>query len=342
MFVAAPILVLTARRLRTPIVAIALPAMIWWQWSPGLDGIARAGRDPSSAAAYHQPLIAAVRPAGGPAGRIEVVPDATALGDGVRRRRAAPGARLGTPARHGPQRHLLRRRRSTPTPITAGCATTPCGTSPSPTCRSTRSAAPEAELVRGGLPFLEPVWHDDHWQLWRVVDAEPLVEGPARLVELGPTAVVLDVTAPEPVLVRVRYSSHWSLDVPGCVEPSPDGWTTVQRRAAGHPSPSPGPGPQPPLIGRARRLAIRDLGGPAHPDRRPPDPDVTGGRQIEWGRAYSVDLVELDDVDLQVVDDEVLDAAAELPAVGLVHRRFEHRPESPVAERLRSVRRGRR
>ena len=26
-------------------------------------------------------------------------------------------------------------------------------------------------MVRGGLPFLEPVWHDDHWRLWRVVDA---------------------------------------------------------------------------------------------------------------------------------------------------------------------------
>ena len=82
-------------------------------------------------------------------------------------------------------------------------------------------------MVRGGVPFLEPVWHDDHWQLWRVVDAEPLVDGPGRLVRLGPTAVVLEVTAAEPVLVRVRYSSHWSLDRPGCVEPTPDGWTMV-------------------------------------------------------------------------------------------------------------------
>ena len=71
------------------------------------------------------------------------------------------------------------------------------------------------------------MWHDEHWQLWRVVDAEPLVEGPARLVELGPTTVVLDVESAEPVLVRVRYTSHWSLDVPGCVGPSADGWTVI-------------------------------------------------------------------------------------------------------------------
>ena len=41
-------IVLTARRVRVPLVAIAVAAMLWWQWSPALDGIVRAGRDPSS------------------------------------------------------------------------------------------------------------------------------------------------------------------------------------------------------------------------------------------------------------------------------------------------------
>jgi hypothetical protein len=44
---------------------------------------------------------------------------------------------------------------------------------------------------------------------------------------------VLDVAAAEPVLVRVRYTSHWSLDVPGCVEPSADGWTVVDPAQTG-------------------------------------------------------------------------------------------------------------
>ena len=43
---------------------------------------------------------------------------------------------------------------------------------------------------------------------------------------------------------------------------------------------------------------------------------------------------ELEDVDLEVVGHEVLDAAAELAAVGLVHRRRQHRAEASVAERL--------
>ena len=74
MFAAAPIVVLTARRIRAPMVLIALTAMVWWLWSPALDGIVRAGRDPSTAVDYHLPLVAAVRAqAVGPA-RVEVVP----------------------------------------------------------------------------------------------------------------------------------------------------------------------------------------------------------------------------------------------------------------------------
>jgi hypothetical protein len=89
------------------------------------------------------------------------------------------------------------------------------------------SAQLEAALVHDGLPFLEPVWQDEHWRLWRVIDAEPIVSGPARLVRLDPTTVVLDVATDDPVLVRVRYTSHFSLDRPGCVLPGPDGWTVV-------------------------------------------------------------------------------------------------------------------
>src|SRR5262245_8765999 len=48
----------------------------------------------------------------------------------------------------------------------------------------------------------------------------------------------------------------------------------------------------------------------------------------------SVEAVELEDVDLEVVGHEVLDAPAELPAVGLVQRRDQHGSETAVAERL--------
>jgi hypothetical protein len=226
MFVAAPIVLLTARRIRSPLVVTAILAMVWWQWSPGLDGIARAGLDPSSARAFHQPLIDAVQSTGGPIGRIEVVPTqrhwetvyvATELPLArgwerqldIGRNALFYGTELGADAYHRWLRdHAVRYVALADVPVDP-------------------FAIEEARLVAGGLPFLEPVWRDEHWQLWQVVDASPMVDGPARLVHMGMTAVVLHFTAAEPALLRVRYSSHWSLEGPGCVEPSPDGWTVV-------------------------------------------------------------------------------------------------------------------
>ena len=227
MFVAAPILVLTARRLRSPLVAVALPAAIWWLWSPAVDGIVRAGRDPSAAVDYHQPLIDAVRSAGPANGRLEVVPTQRHW-ETVHVATELPLARgwerqldMGrNPVFYGPELdpeayHRWLRDHAVRFVALADVPIDPSGRQ-------------EADLVRRGLPFLEPVWHDEHWRLWRVVDAEPMVEGPATLVRLDPAEVVLDVTAVDPVLVRVRYSSHWSLDPGGCVSPSPEGWTVVE------------------------------------------------------------------------------------------------------------------
>jgi hypothetical protein len=227
MFIAAPVLVLTARRLREPFVLLALPALLWWQWSPAVDGIVRAGRDPTAAAAYHEPLVEAIRAAGPLRGRVEVVP--------TQRHWETVHVAAEVPLARGWERQLDIGRNSLfyEAELDAEAyhawlrehAVQFVALADGPVDPSGRH---EADLVRRGLSFLEPIWHDEHWQLWRVVDAEPLVDGPARLVEMGPDAVTLDVTAVEPVLVRMRYSSHWSLDRPGCVSPSPDGWTVVQ------------------------------------------------------------------------------------------------------------------
>jgi hypothetical protein len=227
MFIAAPVLVLTARRLRHPLVLLALPVMLWWQWSPALDGIVRAGRDPSAAATYHEPLVAAIRSSGPLAGRVEIVP--------TQRHWETVYVAAEVPLARGWERqldigrnplfyagdldaeayHAWLRENAVQFVALADGPVDPSGRD-------------EADLVRGEPPYLEPVWHDEHWQLWRVIGAEPLVEGPARLIEMGPDALTLDVLDDEPVLVRVRYSSHWSLHRPGCVRPSPDGWTVVQ------------------------------------------------------------------------------------------------------------------
>ena len=95
------------------------------------------------------------------------------------------------------------------------------------------SAVEEAAILRAGVAGLRPVWSNEHWQVWQVTDAEPLVDGAARLERLEPDEFTLDVDKPGDVLVRIRYSPHWDIDGPGCLVESPDGWTQLHSPRSG-------------------------------------------------------------------------------------------------------------
>ncbi|MGE7391238.1 MFS transporter [Streptomyces sp. NPDC004126] len=64
----------------------------------------------------------------------------------------------------------------------------------------------EAALVRGGLPYLTQVWGDENWRLLRVDAPASLVSGPAKVVRAGADQLVLEVSAPGRVLVRIPHS----------------------------------------------------------------------------------------------------------------------------------------
>jgi hypothetical protein len=90
-------------------------------------------------------------------------------------------------------------------------------------------SASERTLVRRGPAYLEPVWHSAHWRVYRVRGALPLVQGPARLVRVTPSALTLRAERAGALVVRVRWTPYW--DVPrlaGCVAPARGGWTHVR------------------------------------------------------------------------------------------------------------------
>ncbi|WP_425424544.1 MFS transporter [Streptomyces katrae] len=64
----------------------------------------------------------------------------------------------------------------------------------------------EAELLRGGLPYLRQIWGDENWLLFQVEAPTSLVTGPAKVVRAGADQLVLDVSAPGRVLVRIPHS----------------------------------------------------------------------------------------------------------------------------------------
>ncbi|MFJ1599256.1 hypothetical protein [Streptomyces sp. NPDC088261] len=101
-----------------------------------------------------------------------------------------------------------------------------------PAARPDSPAAAEAALLRNDLPdWLEPVWHDSGWVVYRVRNAVPLVSSPATVVRGGDADLVLRMPAAGSVTVRIAYSP-W-LRAPGaCVERAGD-WTRLTVPEAG-------------------------------------------------------------------------------------------------------------
>ncbi|MFD9358719.1 MFS transporter [Streptomyces sp. NPDC060031] len=64
----------------------------------------------------------------------------------------------------------------------------------------------EAKLVREGLPYLQQVWGDANWQLFKVLDPTDLVAGPATVVRASADQLVIEVREAGRVLVRIPHS----------------------------------------------------------------------------------------------------------------------------------------
>ncbi|MFF9201672.1 hypothetical protein ACF1AE_07565 [Streptomyces sp. NPDC014986] len=78
-------------------------------------------------------------------------------------------------------------------------------------------AREEARLIRHERPdWLVPVWQDEHWRVFRVRDAVPLVSAPGTVVRTSGADLVLRVSRPGAVTVRVVYSP-WLRSDGGCL-----------------------------------------------------------------------------------------------------------------------------
>ncbi|MFD7260247.1 MFS transporter [Streptomyces sp. NPDC059874] len=81
----------------------------------------------------------------------------------------------------------------------------------------------EAKLVRAGLPYLQQVWGDANWQLFKVHEPTDLVAGPATVVRASADRLVIDVKEAGRVLVRIPHSPWLGLvDKAGKPVPPPE------------------------------------------------------------------------------------------------------------------------
>jgi hypothetical protein len=234
---AAPVLLGVLSRRARPLVGLVpvatLVALAAWQWLAPVREASKAIGDPSYAAAYYAPLIDFLqRDADGPM-RIEV-PLTRSHWESVylaRRFPIARGWQTQLDVKYDPIFH--RKDAVTRASYRAWLRRNAVAYVALPDAPLDPSGRAEARLVRAGLAYLRPVWHDAHWRVFAVAHAQPLTSGPAELVALTSDKLVLDAHHAGSALVRVRWTPYWTLSTPGCVERARGGWTRVEVPRAG-------------------------------------------------------------------------------------------------------------
>ncbi|TVL93761.1 MFS transporter [Streptomyces sp. SAJ15] len=73
------------------------------------------------------------------------------------------------------------------------------------------AARKETELIAGGLPYLDEVWSDANWKLFKVANPTPIADPPATVRRAGAEELVISVESPGPVLIRMQYSPWLAL-----------------------------------------------------------------------------------------------------------------------------------
>jgi hypothetical protein len=107
-----------------------------------------------------------------------------------------------------------------------------------PAARLDYSAVAESKLVAGGLDYLNLVWSNPSWKLYRVVGSTPLAEG-AQVVRVEPTRILISATERTSVRLRVRWSPYLAVQHPdgtmvvGACLSDVSGWLNVTLPAAG-------------------------------------------------------------------------------------------------------------
>ena len=232
MTVGAPLILFALWRRGRAVAVAAAVLVLAWQWAPAFNAIGSSASDPARSAAYFAPLLRFIGEQRTPA-RIEI--------PFTRTHWEAAYVAPNVPLARGWERQLdvrydplFYRPQLTAARYHAWLRRMAVGYVALPDLPLDSSAKAEAAVIAGSPKYLRLVHSDAHWRVWRVVDARPLVQGPARVARMTPQSVTLVAPAPALVVLRVHYTRLWSLtEGAGCVLPAAGGWTAVRIAHAG-------------------------------------------------------------------------------------------------------------
>lgn len=258
MFFALPVIVVLVWDRRRWLVPVAAAVLLGWSWSAATDAVLRAADDPTLDAAYFAPMIAAIRAEAGEPVRVEIPFT-------LRHWEAAHVAPV-LPLARGWERQLDRdvnpvfygEDDPTALELHVWLRENAVRYVALPDAELDPSAEAEAALLEAGQPYLRPVWENENWRVWEVLNSDTLVAGAADIVELAADRIVIDVAEAGEVVVRVRFSPHWVVEGETCVrEDTEGGWTILV---------VPEPGRQELRISPAALAGVSDATADACPD----------------------------------------------------------------------------
>jgi hypothetical protein len=93
----------------------------------------------------------------------------------------------------------------------------------------------ERALLRHPPSYLKPIYSDRYWNVFRVVDASPLLVGQAAtLVRLDSSSVTVNFTQPGSEVIRLHGSKLWRTSAPHvCLSTTSNGWLQVRASRPG-------------------------------------------------------------------------------------------------------------
>ncbi len=210
--------VLLARRPQVPVwfLVLFLAGGLYWQVTASVSQIARSVGDPSTGAAYFEPLQRWLQAHGGDGVRVEVPPTANHWESAY----LAPQVDLARgwlrqldTTREGifyaEEGHLTDRAYS------AWLRDNAIRFVALPDAPLDYSSVAERRLILREPPYLVPRWRSAHWRVYEVRNPAPLVQplagGEATVRWVGHDGFALQVTRPGEFLVRVAFTPYWSI-----------------------------------------------------------------------------------------------------------------------------------
>lgn len=215
---------LLAHRPRLPIwfLALFLAGGLYWQVTASVSQIARSVGDPSTKAAYFEPLQGWLQEHGGDGVRVEVPPTANHWESAY----LAPHVDLA----RGWLRQIETTRddlfytedgRLTDRAYHGWLHDNAVRYVALPDAPLDYSSVAERRLILREPPYLEPVWQSPHWRVYEVRNPAPLVQplagtatssaGAATVRWIGHEGFALDVHRPGKFLIRVAFTPYWSI-----------------------------------------------------------------------------------------------------------------------------------